>query len=514
MIAFVVPITRLRRHTTGWSYQIPKGAACQAGSLVVIPFRGHDCLGVVWETRTVDERATATISQILTSTPLVRQPHRQLIEWLSEKGVCSLSSSLYQWMPRGLRELPLSSRTRELLHLHDTDLQSAVQLTAIHQHAVCLPGRRPIQETSLQRKFTNQYASLFADQTERQEIEAWFAIARGEATIAAGRERAIFAPWLNLRQLTLVEPEDISYYHEQCPYLNLVEAAQKLAELYRITPTVRSYLPPTGAQLLWGASTTGSTIHTTSCTIIDLSRDPILHPDLIAAIARAEHEVLILYNARDRLVETPDIPGSKKLLPGIQTVRKQLAQALGKNTLPDHITVDTRAMFQSPHPRVGLAVALNIDALLETSLFADLLHGWTDLGHLLSYSCPLFVQSHYPAHPLIEALRNGQFERYTQERITRQRELGLPPFSQQVVCSFPVEDDGEVYGQKLFSELEQLLTAPWQISHPFAGLWRKKAYIHILLTAPATSRLPEPVRAKLAVLKRPWKVQHNPWHIL
>src|SRR5687768_15113805 len=99
MIAQVVPITRIRRDTSWWSYTVPRGLHCQAGSLVTIPFRGRSCLGVVWHLEAADEKASQSLESVLTAIPLLKLPHRQLVENLSQTGFCSLSTALYVWLP-------------------------------------------------------------------------------------------------------------------------------------------------------------------------------------------------------------------------------------------------------------------------------------------------------------------------------------------------------------------------------------------------------------------------------
>src|ERR1044072_3557458 len=129
MIAQVVPITRLRRATEWWSYRVPAPLSCSAGSLVVVPFRGRPTLGIVWSLQEDDKKATEKISSFITKNPLVRQPHRQFIEWLSQAGVCSLSTALYVWLPKALRTTHLSHGALAKLQEYDKESLSAERLT-------------------------------------------------------------------------------------------------------------------------------------------------------------------------------------------------------------------------------------------------------------------------------------------------------------------------------------------------------------------------------------------------
>jgi primosomal protein N' len=494
MTAMIVPAVRLRRDTSGWSYRLPRGMDIVPGVLVVVPFRGRRTLGVVWEITAEDTQATETVSEAISSEVIVATSQRRLIEWMSEAGLCSLSTALYVWLPGPLRRLPITWATRQAL----------VPTPSGHQHGILVPGLRPIQETQLARR--GSVAHLFAE----DEWPAWLAVRNG-VSLGLGREGALFAPWRNLTRLTVSEPEDISYYHEQIPYLSLVEAAGALARSWRITPDIRSKLPSEAARQLWGTATTGNDVLPTRLVHVDLRADPLLNSQLILAIRGTltqDKDVIILYNAHDRLI-TDKTPGRQKLVPGVESMRKQLAKTLG-TTDSKKIHFGTRAIFQTPRKNIGLAIALNLDNLLETSLFADKLHGWADLGHLFGYGCETIIQSHYPEHELVRALVENQWREYICAAIKRRRELGLPPFCQQIVLSAK----GTVEASALYAKLHALLREAWQLSQPFVGLWRKEEYVHLMLTAPLAERLPTALRRELVALQRPWKVQRNPWHVL
>ena len=509
-VAFVVPAIRLRRDTTGWSYRVPATMVLQAGSLVVIPFRGHATLGVVWEISDKDDRASVAISEVLTPQPLLRAAHRETVEWLSQAGLCSLSTALYTWLPRALRKLPLTGPAKEELERFNAFHPTPQIIALAKQHLVCVAGRRPEQEASLAAKFGERFATLFAYEGETAELARWVDIATGAIQLGLGRENGLLAPWLNLRHLTLVEPEDISFYHEQTPYLSMVDLARELARVHKAEVATRSYLPQAASELAWGTGTLGSKPEAT-VRITDLRKEPLVSAELVVAIQETLSRgktVLLLHNAHDRLVQEED--KSQKLLPGIETVRRQLAHALGAESLPKEVVLESRVLFHRPHTNVGLTAVLNCDYILRAQLFADQLHGWSDLGHLLAYPVPCWVQTYRPEHQLVVALANRMFEPYVLEQVRARKEASLPPFAEELVASAK----GDVDAATLYAQLQPLVQAPWQLSQPFTGLVRKDEYTHIMLIAPTGTRLTGPARKVLLSLKRPWRVQHNPWYVL
>jgi primosomal protein N' len=507
MTVTVVPVLRLRRATTGWSYKVPTGLSLLPGAFVIVPFRNRATLGVVWDTED-NVKATQTVSEVLTSTPLVRAPHRALVEWLSEEGICSLSTALYVWLPASLRNFPLTKPVREALAVWDTDQPSSRDLALNKQHAVIVPSLRENAEISLRLKYKDAFQSTFADTTPAQEFSTWLAIARGTCHVATGRERALYAPWVNLRHITLIEPEDISYHTGQSPYLNLVDAASALATAAKAELTCRTNIPIKAAREIWPSAAglpMGNDIELT-----DLKHDKILNPRLIERIKKthaARKNIVILYNAHDRLKTEED--GTRRVIPGVETIAKQLAVALELPGLPASILLGTRSILGNLPRNIGLTVILSLDPLLGTTSFADKLHGWGDIGRLLQTQAPLLIQTWQPGHALTQAVVNGRFDQFCKAQIEEAKQFGIPPFAEEIVCALPLEAIADTTELRIALEA----AAPeWQIGYPREALRRGKRHIIVTMNAAKGTRLPFSARKILAALARPWKVERGPWY--
>jgi len=508
MIARVVPITRIRRDTDSWSYKLPAGSHVLPGALVVIPFSGRECLGVVWEIDETDEKASKSVTKVLCPDPLVKAPQRRFIEYLSQTGLCSLSTALYVWMPRALRRFPLPSVTRQLVAGYVSVENPAAQ------HCILVPGKRPEQEAQLTEKFGKSFSRMYSDISEPEEIIDWFRVLRGEIRVGLGRERTLFAPWSNLRNLTLIEPEDIFYYHEQIPYLSLSEAAWELARLTNAQTAVRTYLPTSCGILLW-PDVEGQDNQPAALQFIDLHKEPIVSDTLLEAIRStviAGKRVVLLYNAHDRVREkTKDGIAGSVLVPGIESFSRQIAKALGRETLEPDVILGTRSIFDTNYTDVGLAIVVSLDPLIDSVSFADQLHGLSDLGHLFSYACPVIVQCYRQEHPLAMALRNGTLETYIANLISEHKELSLPPFGQQIVLTHP--DRSVVLAA--CEKLNSLVAEPWQLGHPLLADWHNKGLWHIILQSQEPrARIPAAVRKLIISLPSPWKVLRNPGHLM
>lgn len=512
MIAHVVPITRLRRATTVWSYRIGNHAV-QAGSLVTIPFRGRQTLGLVWEITEKDTDATESVSSVLCATPLLRPRDRQFVEYLAEAGLLSFSTALYIYLPAALRKLPLTAPVRTLLTEHTTWQPTAAIMANRKQQLVVLPSARPTSTTKIAAKYPGKLWDTFIPLGATAELREWLAAARGERTIITGRERALFTPFLNLQHLVVREAEDVAFFHEQLPYISLVEAAAALAATHGIQPQIQSYLPSQTATLLFGPDSLGSPASTVPA-LIDLKIEPVLNPGLIGQIKAtlaAKKLVILLYNAHDRQFLDKET-SQTILLPGIETLRKKLAITLGLPALPPSIHLGTRALFAQTPERVGFTAILSLDPLLRTSIFADYIQGLADISRLLSYPAPCQIQAHLHDHPLLLALQNQQFSKYSLETVTARSTAQLPPFATSYVCSLPAGSQDEA--GRIASAITPLIQVPWQISSILPLQRRKEQRVGFFLHAPLHTRLNPAVRTQLCKLVRPWKVERNPWFVL
>ncbi len=512
MIAHVVPVTRLRRATTWWTYSIPTGLTCTPGSLVIISLRGRSCLGVVWATENSEPPAkTNPIESVLTKQPFIRFPQRQLIEWMSEYGFCSLSSALYAFMPPALRTLPTRG-TRDVLASWDSHILNPGEIALRKQHLVLTPSHRAEAETQLSLKHGEQFARLDSTYGDAAVLKHWEAVAKGSTRIGSGREYALFAPWINLRHVTIFNPEDIAFSHEQIPYINLVDAARVLATATKAEITLRSFLPHEVAQALWGERASG-TITMSTVEITDIKAEGILNSNLVQQIKKTlEHkkQIVILYNAHDHSVMKED--GTRVVLPGIETIAKRLAHQLDLETLPESVHLGTRSMLSATVKNVGLSILLSIDPLLAQETIGNQIHGWADIGRLLSISPHCIIQTRQPSHPMIEALSRNHFSEWCVAELQTLKQNHLPPFCEHIVCSTKQDAEGTASAEMLFSKISKLLTAPWSVSNPFPSVRRSTKTTTLLLHAPLGTRLPVAAAQILTALPHPWKVQHNLWH--
>jgi primosomal protein N' len=512
MIAEVVPIIRLRRATSWWSYRIPAGKECLPGSVVRVRFRNRMVLGVVWEVRKERpaDNQSFEIAEIVLEKPVVRNASRQFIEDVAEMSFASLSTIVFQWMPRVLRK---SSISLPVLKAWRAAVAAFEERPSSPQYLGLWPAKRPYWEARF-RQAGRETVVLSSELTEYEEWCAWLRIWKGDPLTVIGRERALYAPFYNLRDVVMLDPEDVSYFHEQIPYMWMTEGAALLARAYQATLLSETVLDAQVVQAFWPESKRTSDISPRAAVeITDLRHEPLINAHLVKKLKQSielGRSAILLYNAHDRQGK------SGVVIPGLETTRKRLAARLGIATLPSNIVVETRKVFDQPPIRPFFTAVLSADPLLESTVIANVLHGIADIVKLMRYPVPCVMQTHTPEHPLIQAAVNGTLSTYQQKLIAERRASHLPPFLQQIVAAFPGQENSALPTEveTVFQELKVKGEPNWQMSDPVLSKMGKKVLWNILLVAPRGTRLPSAVSLYLASLEKPWRILRDPWHLL
>ncbi len=471
MIADVVPVTRIRRDVRWWTYQVPKGAHVGPGSLVSISLRGRRVPGVVWATQS-SGTAPETL-EVLTSYPLLLAPHRQTVELMAEYGLCSLPTALLAWMPPALKKLPTRSVRQDLI--------AAPQGTT-KQHLVLMPGVRTEGIAALAAK-----GHLVADTFSARGLAAWkqwWAIRNGEVAVVAGRERAWFAPFVNLRHVHVVEPDDISYHLPQTPHLPLADLAPLLAKTWHAEVRFRSYLPGGAAAARWGTQSQGST---PNARVVWHTGSEL--PDELLAAARAGLPCRIIATHD---VAAPDGEGRLRTLPGLESYARQVQQALGR--LPRNVQIGTRsALTALPAKSTVWMPALRL--IENASNPYDRLQGLADLGHVLERAEACIVPS--GSGSLHNAMRAGALETLAREEVDLLA-------GQVLALSHP--EPSAHHALKVPS-------AGWLLSHPRKVHIRgEETWLTTLSTGDGKQRIAGELRKALIALPAPWKVAWQAWY--
>jgi primosomal protein N' len=471
--------------------------------LVTILLRGRPCVAVVWESESVPTGVKlASVEHIITPASIVSTAVRRHIEWCANVGCLSWSSALYAWSPPFLRK-PTKA---DFLFLRNLIPR------AVPQQLILTPGDRPES-----RQFFKAHSPYGADWFEPslKEREAWGKFVTGEADAGIGGARALWAPWQNLTKIQVLQPEDITHYHEQQPYLSLVDAAMNLATESRALLSIRSHLPQLLGEKIWGPSFKGAQ-RPPHLTIYPHQGKELISPTLIEEIRteiNQNHPVRIIFNAHDRQVSTTTA-GRKELktLSGIESLTSQIRTQLQLATDDTRLSIGTRSLLHEPASPETHTIALHPDTQLTAERFADRLHVLGDLAGLGTGGRTHIVSRH-PDDTLLTTLIN-QPENLLADEITERGHANLWPAGSMYAVSCPLTDGAVAAAEKLREELEPSMGSDWQLLGPIEQRWRTKQFVHLVLTGPQNSLLPLPLWEYLTNLEQPWRIQHNPWHIV
>ncbi len=123
----------------------------------------------------------------------------------------------------------------------------------------------------------------------------------------------------------------------------------------------------------------------------------------------------------------------------------------------------------------------------------------------------VIVQTYTPFHPAIQAARRLDYEGFYHQEIEFRRELSYPPFAHLVCLTLrgPVEERVSFSGQAFVKALEPLLPKAVVLAGPApAPLARAKGVYRyqIMLRAPATRQMTDPLKKALSAFKWPEQV--------
>jgi hypothetical protein len=482
----VVPITRLRRATTWWTYSSP--AALSLGQLVYIPFQGRSLFGVVWATLSEKEKELAEkkhtiIQSIERSFPLipVSTGMQRAIELGSELGICSLSSSLLQWMPVELR--PGKHSPALFSRLAEPRTQSCKPQVVLlpNQHAPTLEHLQKIHGPALWDSFS------------QSGLTHWLNALSGSYSVVVGREKALSTPG-EIASIHLYAPEDLSYYHEQVPYLWLHHLVQTRCKESAIPLSMHSFLPQPVQQAIFTQAST--TYAMQNIQLWDMRRTTNLVQELDLKTQGEPRKWVIFhpFTTRTKLTESGSL-----VIPGRESLSRQLRER--GNLTP---VVDTKQLHTAT---ASAYIFLESDTALTNARTADILQLYMHIGRASTHG-KVWVCTRNPDHAALQQLVSSQPVSLVNSHAWRQQRGFEQPLLRS--CSYPGNDMTDALS--LREQLLNLVREGWNVGYPLSLPVRGKPFVHLPLLGPL--RLPVALRETIAKLPSPWRVQCSPWFLV
>lgn len=274
MIAEIIPHLRLVRSLSVFDYLIPSSLSknLQRGSFVVIPWRGRQAVGMVWNIKAkseIPEAKLASVREVL-DFPLFSSADCDLLEWFARAHGVSLGHAFKTFIPSiPLRETPFVSRSlprleqttisptsardvRESLQkafahrltavrFPDADFMAAwyygiiAKLAPSEQLLIVVPEIRDIDalRSRLGKAAQKRIAVFHSEQSKNESLQERKRAASALATIIIGTKLAVFVPIKNLRIIIVHdESNDGHRQSDQNPRFDAREVARTRAELH------------------------------------------------------------------------------------------------------------------------------------------------------------------------------------------------------------------------------------------------------------------------------------------
>jgi len=468
----VVPIVRIRRQTTTWSYL--HSEPLTPGTLVRVPFRGRPHLAVVWfSDQNPTGEATENITEVL-ATNLIHPAHLKVIEHEAKRGFASYGSTLYTWAPPFLRSVtkPSLQAVRAWKPL----------LKPGEQHLVVVPQRYESHSEFAQSR-SNTHV-IAGPQRIEEARSLWLTVAAGASAMIIGKDRATFLPFRNLVQTQIFEPFSPAYLLDGAPHTSLVRWASLLASNFDHNATIRSHLASEAFEAFSGTTPTGNPpthalhIHPGAAR---------LDTSLTRILLEAESPLLIVGRV-DRLL---DENGTQVLIPGLETIRKECRRTIPKATVTSWDGLHSTKSHD-------LVVIMASDAALIGELAIDqrILAERIQLARTLA---PTHLQTNHPQQPLLTALTHNNDAAYWPT---------LPEHEEFITVRAPLT---EVPGAKA-EQLTEAIRALTPCTGPHILPYRDTDHWHIIIPLPFSEETD--VSSILGNLPNPWHLSPDSWHVV
>lgn len=278
----VVPIRRLPRQLSGFTYFLPKSFTYtkpKIGQWVLVPFRGKFIDGILWSLHSSTKKLPGSVLNIqsIVDAPIFTPEQRSMAIFLANRYFISLAHTLDVMLPDRPRRIqktrseqvfqgiPLPPVTLSQTRL--LALQGVVRLLKKHrgfgmffvtigsiaerlsflflslgskvrgQHLVVVPTLAEMRRLvpHLQQRYGNQIVVFNSDLSLGQYWQSWQRVSRDRDLVILATKRGIFAPFQNLQSITLVQETDPSHKQDdQNPRYHTRTMLRQQAMLHRV----------------------------------------------------------------------------------------------------------------------------------------------------------------------------------------------------------------------------------------------------------------------------------------
>ncbi|MFA6423410.1 MAG: hypothetical protein WCW17_03075 [Patescibacteria group bacterium] len=245
-----------------FTYLVPSELANEVkiGQLVLVNFNGKKCMGLVISfKKNVDHFKCKPIIKIIDYNPL-NNIYLDLIKWISEYYFCSLSESFRAIVPEApLRKIDLKQKNNNTTATNNKPQNifiAGLKTTRFKYYEEIIKkniscGKKTIvclasieEATTISNFFNSKKTAIYHSKLSKSEKFSIYQKAKsGELNLIFGVRSAVFLPLADLETIIVDDPDAISQFSDQKPYLSTIKIAQRLSLQLNLKLIVGNIIP-------------------------------------------------------------------------------------------------------------------------------------------------------------------------------------------------------------------------------------------------------------------------------
>lgn len=428
-----------------YTYKIPARLTVCPGFLVNVPFGKKKRFGIVVRTsKNISQFDLKEIDETVSEYPLLEPSQLLLAEKLAAHYFISTAEALHLMLPK----------------IPNPSIQLSPSLNKkVSQELFLFPTLNQAREAQ-----RNLGGLVFSHSGPNQTFsESWQKIQTGQIERILGSRSALFAPFKNLRRITIFQTESDIYKEGRRPYYRALQVARLLAQVSGSTLQAVSFSPR--VQDNFEVKHLIKKTLPLSSKIIDLRKTSVVGDELRDILAKTKAKKVLLFLNRKsdkgalvcRTCKVRSYTSDPTLCPncGSSDVRFQLfnLQTIAKKlSLPPNSQVicATQQIFFQDSSQFDLIVVLSADTYFLKPSYDSAEKTFQIITYLKKLLVPnglLILQTGFPDHNAIKDALRGDYQHFYKEELILREESSYPPYSRLAKVTYTAS--GQVPGLTL-----------------------------------------------------------------
>lgn len=514
MIVQIVPIKKIRSNLELLSYLVPESLQVdiRVGQRVLVPFRSGQIVGLVWQIDQFTQANKVTlklksITQLVDRTEFIDANLRRLTDWIAEYYLTSRPTVLASVIPELFYRLNRRAKPLKVFPKDKNQVQQLILAPYLNYPGINQLRSRP------------DFIEYSQNLSRQEQAQIWQKVVAGEKVVIFGTYQPVYLPFKNLKQITILEPENDLFKYEQNPKIHIAVVAQQLAKLHESKLLIKSY-----------SSLSSLSSFSFKVKVADISSEKRLinfqTESWLEDRLKQNRRIIIFYNVYD-IKDGESRFGIKSLKADLAKIYPQI-----KIGIIDR-DIDLQQNFNNFQIIIGTAKILYLSKVIEGDLLIPIIDPFLDrsdfqpnkilaqINKLGRLSQNILIQTKKPEHPFIAAIRYGNIAQYLSDTKQKKQKLGQFPYGFWIRLTYSdqSEDICQQETERMINSLKSQFSDQIEIFGPTPSLDQSKAkkYHYSILFkirndhAGSSLRF---IRIALLKLKKPWSIDPHPVNLI